>query len=160
MADPETYQELLAEIYGPRRSLIKAFHFFEGRANSKRLFDEADAPRTSKHHYLSTLQELQLIEKNGTEHGPGGETFVWRLTDRGQQVADDVVDDDTTTISDLEELEQRLTALERQADPDQQVQANSEAIEELRERIEDTHDRIEALHEAVTGETPNGTRPQ
>lgn len=152
MADPETYQELLAEIYGPRRELIKAFRFFDGKVNSKKLFDEADAPRSSKHHYLSTLEELALIEKIGTEHGGhGGQAFVWRLTDRGEQVAGDIADEEATTISDLEKLEQRLTALERQADADQQGQANSEAIEELRDDVDTILDRIEQIMAVSNG---------
>lgn len=157
MADPDTYQELLAEIYGPRRELIKAFRFFDGRVNSKKLFDEADAPRSSKHHYLSTLQELELIEKIGTEHGGhGGQAFVWALTDRGEQVAGDIANEDATTISDLEELEERLSDVERRVGAEQdvdaeQVAANSEAIEELRDDVDKILDRIEKILIASNG---------
>lgn len=157
MPDPDTFEELLAEIYGPRRELIKAFRFFDGRVNSKKLFDEADAPRGSKHHYLSTLEELDLISKVGTEHGGhGGQAFVWQLTARGEQVADEIADEDATTISDLEEIEERLTEVERRVGAehdvdDEQVQANSAAIEDLRDDVDTILDRVEQLVTARNG---------
>lgn len=157
MSDPDSYEELLGEIYGPRRELVRGLAFLGGECNSKKLFDVADAPRDSKHYYLTTLADLEVIEKTGTEHaGSGGEAFVWRLTDRGQQVADDIADADATTISDLEELEARVADLERKADAAnhvdaEQVQANSEAIEELRADVDTILDRIEAIVVASNG---------
>lgn len=141
MSEPETYDEIRNELYGNRKAVLEALQFYNGKANSKQIRIEGEIPQGSKHDVLSRLEEWGVIEKTGSEPaGKGGHADVYRLTNRGQMLREDIVDR-TTTVDDVEELTEsveRLNSKVKEHDETmRQLEEQMKRFEELADTLED-----------------------
>ena len=132
----DTLRELAEQTRGPRARIIDGLQFYDGEAHSKQLRKYGDIP--SGRYHFNKLLDLGVIEKVGEEHvGRGGAASVYRLTDLGEDLADELEDasDAEATVS---QLVDRL---------DQQ----QETIEDLEDEIEELQQRYNALADYVEG---------
>lgn len=143
MSDPETYDELLKEMYGNREALVQALHFFNGEANRQRIRKHGDIPKGSMQDLIEKMTEWDVIEHVGQEPvGRGGPADVYQFTDLGRAISEPVVDDDSVTVDDVETLEEELQT-HREA-----IEEHSESIDDLQQKYED---EVQELIDTVQG---------
>jgi predicted MarR family transcription regulator len=104
----ESFEELVNQTRGPREMIVVALRFYGGQANAHQLRRYDDIP--SRNYHFKRLEKQGLIEQAGNETlSQGGDPAkVYRLTDLGQEVAEEL-DTETSTVT---EIEDRLTELE------------------------------------------------
>ena len=132
--EADTLNDLVELTRGPRASIIDGLRFYGGETNVKKLREYGDFQSAAYH--LNLLQEQGLIEKSGEEFvGRGGSSTVYRLTDLGEEVADELTDtaDQSATFS---EVVKRVESLE-------------DEIETFREAHNDMADFVENLSEEL-----------
>jgi DNA-binding PadR family transcriptional regulator len=133
--EAETLDGLVELTRGPRASIIDGLRFYGGESNVKKLRQYGDFQSAAYH--LDILQEQGLIEKSGEEFvGRGGTSTVYRLTDLGEEVANELTDsaDQSTTFT---EVVKRVEDLE-------------EEIETFRDAHNEMADFVEELDEELT----------
>jgi hypothetical protein len=114
MSAPDTYDDVLDEMYGNREALVQALHFFNGEANRQEIRKHGDIPKGSMHDLCTTMEEWDVIEHVGKEPvGRGGRADVYQFTDLGRAISEPVVDD-STTVDEVVEHEERIDELEDQ----------------------------------------------
>lgn len=105
----ETFEGLVAQTHGPRRMIVTGLRFYGGQANSQQLRRYADIP--SRNYHFNKLEEQGVIEQVGNDASGGGDAAkVYRLTDLGREVAEEL--ESTEETSTVTELEDRITHLE------------------------------------------------
>ena len=130
----DTLKELVEQTRGPRARIIEGLQLYDGEAHSRRLRKYGDIP--SGRYHFNKLLEQDVIEKVGEQHvGRGGAASVYRLTDIGEDLADELGagSDAGATVS---QLVDRL---------DQQ----QETIEDLQDEMEKLQQRYNALADYV-----------
>jgi DNA-binding transcriptional ArsR family regulator len=134
--DAETLDELVELTRGPRASIIDGLRFYGGETNVKKLREYGDFQSAAYH--LDILKEQELIEELGEEFvGRGGSSTVVRLTDLGQEVADELTDssDQSATFSEMvERVEQLEDEIENFREGHNEM---ADFVEELDDEIED-----------------------
>ncbi|EMA47802.1 hypothetical protein [Halococcus salifodinae] len=135
--DAETLDELVGQTRGPRASIIDGLRFYGNETNVKKLREYGDFQSAAYH--LDILKEQGLIKKSGEEFvGRGGSSTVYRLTNLGQEVADELTDpsDQSATFS---EMVGRVEQLE------DEIENFREAHNEMADFVEKLDDEIEDL---------------
>lgn len=134
--DAETLDELVGQTRGPRASIIDGLSFYGGETNVKKLREYGDFQSAAYH--LDILKEQGLIIESGEEFvGRGGSSKVVRLTNLGQEVADELTDpsDRSATFSEMvERVEQLEDEIENFRDAHNEM---ADFVEELADDIED-----------------------
>lgn len=147
MSNPETYDELLKHMYGNRKELVNALHFYNGEANTQELRNRGDIPRGSIYDLITKLSDWNVIEQVGQEPvGRGGPADVYQFTDLGRAISQEVVESGSTTVDDVETLEEELQAHR------EMLQEHSEALDELKAKYDED---VEKLIETVQGYIDN-----
>lgn len=114
-SSPETKQELIDHIHGPRAALVDALRFFEGEATTYDLREYSDVSQGSIHYHLDHLSDWGVVEKTGRQKpiGSGGKSDIYRLTTKGDAISSEVTDSETTA-DEVVSHEERLDELEDQ----------------------------------------------
>jgi DNA-binding transcriptional ArsR family regulator len=135
--DAETLDELVELTRGPRASIIDGLRFYGGETNVKKLREYGDFQSAAYH--LDILKEQELIEELGEEFvGRGGSSTVVRLTNLGQDVADELTDssDQSATFSEMVERVEQL---------EDEIENFREAHNEMADFVEELDDEIDDL---------------
>ena len=137
--DAETLDDLVEQTRGPRASIVDGLRFYGGETNVKKLRQYGDFQSAAYH--LDILQEQGLIEKAGEEFvGRGGSSTVYRLTNLGGEVADELTDssDQSATFS---EMVERVEELEEEVESFRQAHNEmADFVERLDEEMDDLRD--------------------
>lgn len=131
---PDTLTELAEQTQGPRARIIEGLQFYDGKAHSKQLRNYGDIP--SGRYHFNKLLDQDVIEKVGEEHvGRGGAASVYRLTNLGEDLADELggASDAGITVSQLVD----------------RIDKQEETIENLEDEIEELQQRYNALADYV-----------
>jgi predicted MarR family transcription regulator len=105
----KTFEGLVAQTHGPRRLIVTGLRFYGGQANSQQLRRYGDIP--SRNYHFNKLEEQGVIEQVGNDASGGGDAAkVYRLTELGQEVAEEL--ESTEETSTVTELEERIAHLE------------------------------------------------
>ena len=135
--DADTLNELVEQTRGPRASIVDGLRFYGNETNVKKLRQYGDFQSAAYH--LDILTEQGLIEEMGEEFvGRGGSSTVYRLTDLGQEVAEELTnssDQSATVAAMVERIEQLEDEIER----------FREAHNEMAEFVEGLDDDIDDL---------------
>ncbi|WP_248911025.1 hypothetical protein [Halocatena marina] len=127
-----TFDQLIERIEGtPRARIINGLRFYGGEHNAKELRRDGDIP--SGIYHFEELEKKGLIEKTGEEFaGRGGTSATYRLTNRGQKIADELADSSgRVTAAELEEeVEELQNELERLGKLYNQLADHVEKIDE------------------------------
>jgi predicted ArsR family transcriptional regulator len=149
MDKPETRSELLEKLAGDRRQIVAALDFFDGKANAKQIRDISNIKRGSSHRNFTTLVKWEVIEEAGSEFaGSGGESTVYRLTDKGRSLigdGEDEISHTPVTVEELEDLPARVTELEAE------VETLRSAYTSMRDTLGTIKEDLEAVKEADSG---------
>lgn len=132
----ETFEGLVAQTHGPRRMIVIGLRFYGGQANSQQLRRYGDIP--SRNYHFKKLEEQEVIEQVGDDTSGGGDAAkVYRLTDLGREVVEELQSsEETSTVT---EIEDRITRLE-------------EKVEELDGLLHRIADRIGVGEESGSGD--------
>lgn len=150
MSETETAENLAGNLGRRQADALRALRFFGGSANGGSIRDVTGIPEGSSTHHFDGLQQRNLINHDGWEHvGKGGSSKVWALTARGEAVAKELADSEPTideidgAIEDVEENSERLDELEERHEDE------IEDVEEEIERLSKQYDKIQGLLEDV-----------
>jgi predicted ArsR family transcriptional regulator len=133
--DAETITELVEQTRGPRARVIDGLLFYEGEAHAQQLRRYGDVPSSTYH--FEKLEVQELIEQTGQKYiSDGGVANVYRLTDLGREVGDELFD--TSGERTAAALEERIDQLREDVGELQEVYNEmAEFVENLDERVEE-----------------------
>ena len=170
--------DLAAWVSGRRRVILQALRFHGGEANTSELREYTGLERGSFNHHMNALLNppddlLSAVEWMGDKAPVEvvGEAHVgtpvparqFGLTETGEKLFGELVDDVGVQASDVRDLQQRVDELEAQSGAEQAVEAerieklerekaaNRERIEELEAENEELKDRFNNMADVVEG---------
>ena len=112
--DTETLEALVEKTRGPRETILAGLRFYGGEADTQQLRRYEDIPSRSYH--FKKLEEQGLTEEvsNGDASEGGDAAKEYRLTGLGQEVAEALDEDGTSTVTEIEErLDQTEESIEQ-----------------------------------------------
>jgi predicted ribosome quality control (RQC) complex YloA/Tae2 family protein len=154
----ESDPDLAAWVSGRRRVILQALRFFDGEANTSELREYTGLERGSFNHHINALLNppdglLSAVEWMDDEAPVEvvGEANVgtpvparqFGLTETGERLFEELVDDVGVQASDVRDLQQRVDELEAQSGAEQA--AEHEHIEKLEREQAAAQERIEEL---------------
>lgn len=154
--------DLAAWVSGRRRVVLQALRFHGGEANTSELREYTGLERGSFNHHINALLNppddlLSAVEWMGDEAPVEvvGEAHVgtpvparqFGLTETGEKLFEELVDDVGVQASDVRDLRERVDELEARSGDEQGVER--ERIEELEREKAANHERIEELEETT-----------
>ena len=130
----ETFEELVEKTRGPRARILDGLRFYNGEAHGQRLRQYGDVPSGTYH--FEKLEDHGLIEQTGREYiSDGGQANVYRLTDLGQEVGDE--------LTGPSGKEATVTELENQIDQlFEEIENLKQAHNEMADFVENLDDRV------------------
>lgn len=138
-SEADTLDDLVEQTRGPRASIIDGLRFYGGETNMKKLRQYGDFQSAAYH--LDILQEQELIKKSGEEFvGRGGTSTVYRLTNLGEEVAEELRDsaDQSATFA---EMVKRVEDLEEEAETFRKAHNGmADFVEQLDEELDELRD--------------------
>lgn len=159
---PAWHNELIETLHrNGRGRVLKALLALGGEATSSDAFERAGVPNGSKTQFLRDLERRGLIRENGAARGGRNQQAnVYRLTDEGQSVAEDLmskqVDDPLAPTepdsmgefrSALGDLKRRVAYMEEDMYASEEGQAR---VSRLREQIDELEARLERVSDDLS----------
>ena len=138
-SEADTLDDLVEQTRGPRASIIDGLRFYGGETNMKKLRQYGDFQSAAYH--LDILQEQELIKKSGEEFvGRGGTSTVYRLTNLGEEVAEELRDsaDQSATFAEM---------VKRVEDLEEEVETFREAHNEMADFVEQLDEELDELRD-------------
>lgn len=143
MSNPETYDDILKQMYGNREAFVQAIYFYNGKANRKEIREHGDIPKGSMQNLVDRLTEWNVIEHVGKEPaGRGGPADVYQFTDLGRAISEPVVED-STTVDDVENLSEAI------ATHREKIEEHDETIEQLQQEREETQEVLDKVQNFI-----------
>jgi predicted MarR family transcription regulator len=133
-ANPVTFGQLIERNRdSPRARILDGLRFYDGESNAKQLRRYGDIP--SGIYHFGELEKQGLIESVGEEYvGRGGTATTYQLTDRGQEVADELADSPVEATQLLERVERQEQEIEElQSELDRLGELYNEVVEYVEE---------------------------
>lgn len=138
MSKPQTYDDILEKMFGNREALIKALHFYNGRANTKEMRERGGIARGSIYNLLDEMENWGVIEEADQE--PAGRRKVYEFTDLGHAICEAVVDNDSETVDDVQSLSEQVEA---QQETIQELEAELKELRKDYDEMDDVLDSVE-----------------
>lgn len=147
MDETDTAEKLVEELGSRQAAALRALHFFGGSANSREIRRTGEIPSGSMHHHLTGLRKRDLIEQDGREHvGRGGQAKIWRLTARGEEVADRFADEEPT----IDEVDRMMDDVRQHGERlDELQETHSENFDEVESEIEGLREQFNDIQETL-----------
>lgn len=151
MESTKTYDEVMDEMVHNREALVEALHVFNGEANAQELRKQGGIPRGSMYDLTALLEEWDVIEQVGQEPiGRGGHANVYRFTDFGETIRGGVVDDDSMTVDEMQDLSKQVEHLSTLVETiEESIESHREVIKDHEEELDELHDRYEEVEEPL-----------
>ena len=159
--EQESEPDLAAWVSGRRRVILQALRFHSGEANTSELRGYTGLERGSFNHHINALlnppEDLWAsvewmdgeppVEVVGEAHvGTPVPARQFGLTETGERLFEELVDDVGVQASDVRDLQQRVDKLEAGSGAGQET--DHERIEELEANVKELESEIERMHEA------------
>ena len=138
-SEADTLDDLVEQTRGPRASIIDGLRFYGGETNMKKLRQYGDFQSAAYH--LDILQEQELIKESGEEFvGRGGTSTVYRLTNLGEEVAEELRDsaDQSATFAEM---------VKRVEDLEEEVETFRKAHNEMADFVEQLDEELDELRD-------------